>query len=225
MFDDPNDKLLILEKLFTPVMDIYFPVRRKRIRKNSYPWTDSCVLVLMRNREQAREKALKTKSVEDFNIYKRLRNCVTSRLRKAKSDFFQRKLDDYHGDPKAFWKLMKKILPSKNRTTNIDKFVVDGIDIVDHKDISDSLNLHFTSIAINVLSARSPTTTSSTSNLDSHHDPPSQFPSSLESSSPTKFHFHPTTDVEIPNMWANLNPQKATGNDNIPAKILKRLSL
>jgi hypothetical protein len=26
-------------------------------------------------------------------------------------------------------------------------------------------------------------------------------------------------------MWANLNPQKATGNDNIPAKILKRLSL
>jgi hypothetical protein len=71
MFDDPNDKLLIWEKFnfFTPVMDIYFPVRLKRIRKNSYPWTDSSVLVLMRNREQARKKALKTKSVEDFNIY------------------------------------------------------------------------------------------------------------------------------------------------------------
>ena len=160
MFDDPNDKLLIWEKIFTPVMDIYFPVRHKRIRKNSYPWTDSCVLVLMRNREQARKKALKTKSVEDFNIYKRLRNCVTSRLRKAKSDFFQRKLDDYHGDTKVFGKLMKKILPSKNRTTNIDKLVVDGVDIVDPKDISDSLNLHFTSVATNVLSAISPTTTS-----------------------------------------------------------------
>jgi hypothetical protein len=48
---------------------------------------DSSVLVLMRNRDQARKKALKTKSIEDFNIYKRLRNCVTSRLRKAKSDF------------------------------------------------------------------------------------------------------------------------------------------
>ena len=65
---------------------------------------------------------------------------------------------------------------------------------------------------------------SSTSNLDSHHDPPSQFPSSLESSSPTKFHFRPTTDVEISNMWDNLNPKKATGNDNIPAKILKTSS-
>ena len=116
---------------------------------------------------------------------------------------------------------MKKVLPSKNRTTKIDKLVVDGVDIVDPKDISDSLNLHFTSVATNLLSARSPTTTYSTSNLDSHHDPPSQFPSSLESSSPTKFHFRPTTDVEISNMLANLNPNKATGNDNIPAKILK----
>ena len=82
----------------------------------------------MRNRDQARKKALKTKSIEDFNIYKRLRNCVTSRLRKAKLD--DCKLDDCHGDPKAFWKLMKKVLPSrKNRTTNIDKLVVDGVDI------------------------------------------------------------------------------------------------
>jgi hypothetical protein len=114
-------------------MDIYFPVRGKRITKNSYPWIDSSVLVLMRNRDQARKKALKTKLVEDFNIYKRLRNCVTSRLRKAKSDIFQRKLDDCHGDPKAFWKLMKKVLPSKNRTTSIDKLVVDGVDIVEPK--------------------------------------------------------------------------------------------
>ena len=221
MYDDPNHKLSIWEKLFTPVVDIYFPMRRKRIRKNSHPWIDSSVLVLMRNRDQARKKALKTKSVEDFNMYKRLRNCVTSRLRKAKSDFFQRKLDECHGDPKAFWKLMKKVLPSKNRTTKIDKLVVDGVDIVDPKDICDTLNLHFTSVATNLLSARSPTTTSSTSNLDSHHDPPSKFPSSLECSSPTKFHFRPTTDVEISNMLANLNPNKATGNDNIPAKILK----
>ena len=139
----------------------------------------------------------------------------------GKSDIFQCKLDDCHGDPKAFWKLMKKVLPSKNRTTNIDKLVVDGVDIVDPKDISDSLNLHFTSFATNVLSTRSPTTTASTSNLDFHHDPPSQLPSSLESSSPTKFLFRPTTDVEISNMLANLNPNKATGNDNIPAKILK----
>ena len=53
-----------------------------------------------------------------------------------------------------------------------------------------------------------------TINLDSHWDTSSQ-------SLPATFHFCPTTDVEICNMLSNLNPNKATGIDNIPAKILK----
>ena len=53
-----------------------------------------------------------------------------------------------------------------------------------------------------------------TINLDSHWDTSSQ-------SLPATFHFRPTTDVEISNMLNNLNPNKATGIDNIPAKILK----
>ena len=214
IFNNPNDKLFIWENLFTPVMNIFFPVRRKRIRKNSYPWIDSSILVLMRNRDQARKKAFKSKSDEDFNIYKRLRNCVTSRLRKAKSDFFKRKLDDCRHDPKTFWKLMKKIIPSKNRTTKIDKLVVDGVHIVDPKSISDSLNIHFTSVATDLLSDRTPTSMPTTINLDSHWDTSSH-------SLPATFHFRPTTDVEISNMLTNLNPNKATGIDNIPAKILK----
>ena len=150
---------------------------------------------------------------EDFNIYKRLRNGVTSRLRKAKSGFFKRKLDDYRHDPKTFWKLMKKIIPSKNRTTRIDKLVVDGLHIVDPKSISDSLNIHFTSVATDLLSDRTPTSMPTTINLDSHWD--------TSQSLPATFHFRPTTDVEISNMLINLNPNKATGIDNIPAKILK----
>ena len=97
------------------------------------------------------------KSDKDFNIYKRLRNCVTSRLRKAKSDFFKPKLDDCRHDPKTFSKLMKKIIPSKNRKTRIDKLVVDGVHIVDPKSNSDSLNIHFTSAATDLLSDRTPT--------------------------------------------------------------------
>ena len=137
-----------------------------------------------------------------------------NRLRKAKSDFFKRKLDDCRHDPKTFWKLMKKIIPSKNRTTKIDKLVVDGVHIVDPKSISDSLNIHFTSVATDLLSDRTPTSMPTTINLDSHWDTSSH-------SLPATFHFRPTTDVEISNMLTNINPNKATGIDNIPAKILK----
>ena len=91
---------------------------------------------------------------------------------------------------------------------------VDGVHIVDPKSISDSLNIHFTSVANDLLSDRTPTSMPTTINLDSHWDTSSQ-------SLPATFHFRPTTDVEISNMLTNLNPNKATGIDNIPAKILK----
>ena len=55
-----------------------------------------------------------------------------------------------------------------------------------------------------------------TINLDSHWDTSSQ---SLPAT--CTFHFCLTTDVEISNMLSNLNPNKATGIDNIPTKILK----
>ena len=109
---------------------------------------------------------------------------------------------------------MKKIIPSKNRTTRIDKLVVDGIHIVDLKSISDSINIHFTSVATDLLSDKTPTSMPTTINLDSHWD---TSPQSL----PATFHFRPTTDVVISNMLTNLNPNKATVIDNIPAKILE----
>ena len=108
----------------------------------------------------------------------------------------------------------EKKIPSKNRTTRIDKLVVDGVHIVDPKSISDSLNIHFTSVPTDHLSDRTPTSMPTTINLDSHWDTSSQ-------SLPATFDFRPTTDVEISNMLNNLNPNKTTGIDNIPAKILK----
>ena len=54
----------------------------------------------MRVRDQAPRRAWKTKSEDDFSAYKRLRNRVTSSLRKAKLDYFQRELDGCKGDPK-----------------------------------------------------------------------------------------------------------------------------
>lgn len=82
------------------------------------------------------KNALKSKSEDDFGICKRFWNCVTSSMCKAKIDYFQRQLDDFKGDPKASCKLMKKVLPSKNKSTKIDKLIVNGVDLTDHKGIN-----------------------------------------------------------------------------------------
>ena len=85
--------LYVCEKLFTPIIDQFFLWKRKQIRKNTHPWINGDILLLIRNRDRARKKALKTKLEVDFHIYNRLRNCVTSVMRKAKMDYFQRQLD------------------------------------------------------------------------------------------------------------------------------------
>ena len=90
IYDDLNVKLSIWEPLFTPIMNNFFPVRRKRIRKNTQPRINRDILSLMRVRDQARRWAWKTKSEDDFSAYKRLRNRVTSSLCKAKLEYFQK---------------------------------------------------------------------------------------------------------------------------------------
>ena len=64
------------------------------------------------------------------------------------------------------WFKMKR--PTNLPRTKIDKLVVDGVQIVDPKSISDSLNIHFTSVATDLLSDRTPTSIPTTINLDSH---------------------------------------------------------
>ena len=53
IFDDPSDQLFVWQKLFTSILDEYYPVRRKRIRKKSHPWITHDILVLMRKRDYA----------------------------------------------------------------------------------------------------------------------------------------------------------------------------
>ena len=38
LFQNPDDKLYVWEKLFTPVMNEHFPIKKKRIRRNSHPY-------------------------------------------------------------------------------------------------------------------------------------------------------------------------------------------
>ena len=118
---------------------------------------------------------------------------------------------------------MKKVLPSNNNSTKIDKPIVDGVDITDHKGINDSLNSYFTSIATDLLSDRNSSSTFSTSCSNPHNVSLSQFSSYLESSpfSQAKFQFRSTTEDEIYKLLTKFKPNKTTGNDNIPAKVVK----
>ena len=199
-------------------MNTFFPLKRKRIRKDTYPWINCQLLVLMRKRDRAKKKSFKSKLEDDYIIYKRLRNGVTSAIRKARIHYFKEKLDKTAGNPIAFWNLMKILLPSKRKEKEIEKLIINENEIRDTKEIANCLNSHFTTAAthlmfMNYSEEESPTlNTPEVPPIETILQPAMEIPH-------FEFHSIPENDVNL--MLKNLKPNKAAGADTIAPKILK----
>jgi hypothetical protein len=78
--DNIDQKLENWNTFFRNNLDKHFPVRRKRIRQKSHPWLDSSILRLMRIRDYVHKRALRLSDSDTWELYKQLRNQVTSKL-------------------------------------------------------------------------------------------------------------------------------------------------
>ena len=146
----------------------------------------------------------------DLRMYKRLRNKTTTYLRKASKLFilnsYFKQLDQTKGNPKVFWNIMRKVLPSKSSIREIEKVTIDEQDITIAKQIANSFNTYFTSDAARVLPNAS---------VDIDAIEPRQ------TSNHPSFRFHPVHKTEILNHLELLKPGKATKHDNIASTSIK----
>ena len=182
----------------------------RRIRRQTHPWLDSSVLRLMRTRVQIHKRARKSRLFLDWNEYKSLRNRVTAINRKARKNYFKNKLEENRSKPKAFWDTLRQVLPSKKNRFEIDKLVVDCKELIDKRDIANSVNEYFTTIASSLLASQ-----------ESHGNPvelqqtgPLAFPSH-------SFNFRAVSDNDVFRPLRTMDISKATGADTIPAKVIR----
>ena len=82
-WDDPNVMASNFYDLFHSILDVHAPLKtRKGITRHSpSPWITPRIKNLIRERDRAKRKAEKDRSI--WPEYKRLRNRVTSELRRA----------------------------------------------------------------------------------------------------------------------------------------------
>ena len=196
---DIDEKTDVWSKFLKSCIDNHFPLRKKRIRKTTHPWLDCSILRLMRRRNHLHRHARESGDKELWSLYRQLRNNITCKLRKQRRDFFKTRLQEHRGDPKQFWKTLKLVLPGKTKAKNIDKLVTEN-----------ELNSHFVSIADSVLKDAYPDT------------PVSAVPLvQVNTHSDTEFTFDPVTNEDVYKAFISLKTSKATGNDDIPARVLK----
>ena len=139
-------------QFFTSSLNKHSPFYKKRIRQKTHPWLDSTILRLMRRRDYVHKRARRLGYDDLWSLYRRLRNEVTSRLRRQKGDYFLHHLNEHKANPKVFWKTLRLALQSKKQTANINKLTVENKERTQPKLIVKSLNAYFTKITDSVLS-------------------------------------------------------------------------
>ena len=156
MFSDIDDKWYVIwQSLFTFVLIEHFPIRRKRVRKSTYPWLDTSILVMIRRRHKYHKKARKFNRSSDWTEYRRLRSLVTSLIRKVRKTDFINELQDCKSNPRSFWKAISLILPNRNEKSSISSLIEHKKELTsDDKDIANAMNAYFTSIATTLLANR-----------------------------------------------------------------------
>ena len=163
-----------------------------RIRtRRNLPWLNKPIVKLMRKRNQLFKRA---KRSGNFHQYRLARNRTLTQLRKAKKKYF-RKLNPK--DPKKFWKAIKYL--NKNKSSIPTLSLEDKIAHSD-ADKANLLNSFFTDC------------------FNNSHPPIQLQEVSRHPSCPEEIL---CSESEVGDLLAALDPSKASGKDDISAKMLK----
>ena len=84
----------IFTKKLTDILDKMAPVKKLQIRTRYAPWVSEDTKDRIKERDKAQQAATRSGTKEDWELYKQLRNTVTSQLKKEKIEWQKVKLDD-----------------------------------------------------------------------------------------------------------------------------------
>ena len=109
IFDDTDDNLRMIEKLYKDVTNEYLPKRKADIRSNSLPWMGSKIRKLMNYRYSLLKKANGTQDAQVREEYKKIRNRVSKELKIAEAKYWKRKFADTGKGGSDFWRIVKEL--------------------------------------------------------------------------------------------------------------------
>ena len=95
-------------------------------------------------------KAQKTKTKENWEVYKRQKNRVNNIIKNAKINYHKDILEENATKPEQFWKYIKNLFPNKPKyETTCTKFELDGKMISDKLQIANGFYNFFQTVAQN----------------------------------------------------------------------------
>ena len=191
-------------KLSSEIANSCAPIVSKRVKGCDTPWLTGELRKLMATRDQVKQQAIRKKDQLLFEKYRSLRNKVVKQCKKARREYYSNLIAGSLSKPDKLWKTLKKILPGKTKQSTI--LLKDDLGMhSEASDIANCFNRFFTNIGKNLASV---------------------FPKGIQIANPypdfsKTFCFSPIPVSFVLKQLQTLKSSKATGLDNIDARMLK----
>ena len=143
-----------------------------------------------------------------MHSYRETRNKVNSLNISLKKKFYKDRISQHSGNMKETWKITNYLLKKRSKSTNINSLNVGNIDIVDKREISNTMNSYFCSVGDELANK-----------IEDCANPMLTGIYAINKCS-TKFHFNIIQDQHIRDAMAKIKTSKGFGNDNISGYFL-----
>ena len=150
------------------------------------------------------QKTVKTNSAQHWASYRRLRNLVNHNVKFAKSKYYSDLINDAKGDSSKLWKAVNEALSRNYKSANPQCIVTEGIQHSTLNAIATVLNTHFALIGKTLADKIF-----------------SVFPKDTLTTSNHSFSLNEVDDQTALYLLLSLKTNKATGMDNVSARLLK----
>ena len=209
--NDVDQAVDIFTKRLTDILDKMAPVKKFQIRSKYAAWITEDTKTKIVDRDLAQQLASDSGMLEDWETFKKLRNEVTSHLRKDKNDWKKGKLDAC-GETKDMGKLWKNVLGWLNWSSSVSptKLLNNGNLETSPIKMADIQNRYYIDKVKTIRRS-----------IQDHGKDPSEVLKETLVSNEASFTCQAITQEQVDKIIKDLKNSKASGMDNLDTYILK----
>ena len=211
-------------KIFLDTADRHAPIREKTVneKKQHVPWYTSELEQLLAEKSKRLQLYWLDGYLKDLKLVKVISNKITHLKRKLKRTFYRDKIEQYDGEPKKMWKVLKEIVSIDSRPQNIEPEFLS-------QNRANDFNHYFATVGTTIQEKlntkaeveRSRHQPDQTRHQNTAADRDNRNPKSQTKPQTQQFSFKPESEQTIVKLIDRIKTDVAVGYDNINAKLLK----
>ena len=216
---DPGVAWEFIIQRITSVLDVICPIRTFHIKNYRPDWMTKELIEQIKDRDYFYKRAKTTGDTDAWNIAKYLRNITNSNIRQAKREFILQELELHDENPKKFWKVIKKVVPSNTSSQHHDILLKHEGSRVPKEQVAHFINEYF----INVGNFEPPPSGNQSETQVDMGETQVDMGDDREADSegPTLTYFSEVCEREVLRLVKDVNVSKSSGIDDVSSFILK----